>query len=807
MLEILAPVIATEMKLNTIHVTNTLNLMIKEQCTVPFIARYRKEMTGTMDEVVIRDVKDRYDYLLDLEESKVKYLKVVKEHCDQKPELAKTYPELVKKFMACKTKQELEDLYLPFKPKRRTRAQVAKEKGLEPLADLIWSGRTKLAQPADGLAQFFTSFPDLRTAISDEEALKGASDILAERLSETAELRGAVRDYSFTNGRIVAEAADVKDLSEKDTEKRKKFENYFEYDEPIASAPPHRILAVRRGEAEKFLRVRYVIDEQGVLSIVEKFTEAQAKGISAQMTLWLQELGADTYKRLLGPSIETEIRLELKKKSEDDAIHVFAQNLQNLLLLPPIPEHIVMGVDPGLRTGSKLAVVDRTGKVLDTATIYPDYHREDNPKNLQGEAIMLALMQKHKVEYLAIGNGTGSREIFKFISSALKRVGADHIKKLFVNESGASVYSTDAIAREEFPDLDPTLRSAVSIARRLQDPLAELVKIDPKSIGVGQYQHDVSQTKLKKSLGEVVESCVNRVGVNLNTASYSLLSYVSGLSLQIAKNVVAKREQLGGFKTRSDLVKIQGFGDKSFEQAAGFLRIRGGSHILDNTAVHPERYALVEKMAEDHSLKLEELIENEANLSKIKIEKYVSETIGLPTLRDIISELAKPGRDPRDNGTHLEYEDNILELHDLKEGQVLGGTVTNVTNFGAFVDIGVHQDGLVHISELADQFVDDPRKVVQVGQKVKVRVLSVDISKKRISLSCKSGEKTHSERSSSQHQGSSSGMRSSQLGHGSERGGNDRNKGNSSSSKAGRSGPPSPPATLDDLLKKFNAPA
>jgi uncharacterized protein len=505
----------------------------------------------------------------------------------------------------------------------------------------------------------------------------------------------------------------------------------------------------------------------------------------------------DTYKRLLSPSIETELRLMLKSRAEEDAIKVFSKNLENLLLLPPIPNKTVMGVDPGLRTGSKLAVVSGTGKYLESATIYPDPGREDSPKSVEAKKVLLALIKKHNVECLAIGNGTGSREIDKLIIAVLKDNNLKDVKRVVVNEAGASVYSADDIAREEFPDLDTTIRSAISIGRRLQDPLAELVKIDPRSIGVGQYQHDVNVTKLKSSLEEVVESCVNKVGVNLNTASFKLLSYVSGIGPNLAKTIVSHRDKTGVFTSRSDLMTVGGFGPKAFEQAAGFLRVPGSSNPLDNSAVHPERYAVVENVAKSLNKSLAELIGQKAIVDSIPWDKFVTELVGMPTLRDIAAELIKPGRDPREDGSRLMYSDDVTTMDDLRPGMKLKGTVSNVTNFGAFVDIGVHQDGLVHISELSDQFVTDAAQVVAVGDVIEVRVLEVDKARKRISLSCKSERPGGSSRDSHR-QGGTSNNRPAHASGGSKPAGSNAAQKSPAKPKA-----PEKSYTLDDLMSKF----
>ena len=751
--------VASELTIKPAQVASTIQLLFEEECTIPFVARYRKEVTGSLDEVQLRTIRDRYQYLAELEAAKVKYLKVVEEHCQKNPALAGKFAELKAKFEACTTRQELEDLYLPFKPKRRTRAMIAKEKGLEPLLDAVLDQRHTLTDLLT-LAQSFVTPADKAEVPAElrvktaEEALAGAADILAERINETADYRASVRRISLETGELVAKrieaagtgaakpSSEDADGDEGPAIKKKagdaaKYENYFDYKEPLRNAPGHRIMAVRRGEAEKILRLSIEVNEERVLSELRSLVLGDRVATDT-VKHWLSQTVDDSYKRLMGPSIETELRLTMKTQAEDEAIGVFSKNLENLLLLPPIPGKCVLGVDPGLRTGSKLAAVDDTGKLLGSATIYPDYRREDHPKNKEAKTIIAGFIDKFKVECIAVGNGTGSREIDKFITTTLKEFNVQGVKRVVVNEAGASVYSTEDIAREEFPDLDPTIRSTVSIARRLQDPLAELVKINPRSIGVGQYQHDVNPAKLGRSLEEVVESCVNKVGVNLNTASYKLLGYVSGVGPTLAKNIVAFRNTNGKFNSRQDLMKVSGLGPKAFQQAAGFIRVPESSNPLDNSGVHPERYEIIEMIAKDLQKDMREIIGRRDIVDSIPWEKYVSQTLGMPTLKDIAQELFKPGRDPREDGIRLMYSDEVSEIQDLRQGMVLKGTVTNVTNFGAFVDIGVHQDGLVHISELSDQFVKDPSEVVAVGAVLTVRVLDVDVPRRRISLSCKS---------------------------------------------------------------------
>ncbi|NDE15043.1 RNA-binding transcriptional accessory protein [bacterium] len=797
-------VIAAELKVQGYQVNNAVKLMFTEGCTIPFVARYRKEVTGSLDEVALRDIRDRYNYLTELQDSKVRYFKVIEEQAQKNDPLKAKLPELRKKFEACATKQELEDLYLPFKPKRRTRAQIAREKGLEPLLEILLQKRAALTDPAQLVAEAL-QFVSPKDSVREDSlkvpdaaaALAGASDILAERWNETAEIRAVVRDISLKTGVLVS-----KKIEDAPAAEAAKYQNYFDYREPVQTAVSHRVMAVRRGEGEKILRVSIDVDEGAIRQAIEKMV-ISAEPTSQPARAWLSTVVEDTWKRLLSPSIETELRLMLKARAEEDAIKVFSKNLENLLLLPPIPNKTVMGVDPGLRTGSKLAVVSATGKYLESATIYPDPGREESPKSVEAKKVLLALIKKHNVECLAIGNGTGSREIDKLIISVLKENNLKDVKRVVVNEAGASVYSADDIAREEFPDLDTTIRSSISIARRLQDPLAELVKIDPRSIGVGQYQHDVNVTKLKSSLEEVVESCVNKVGVNLNTASFKLLAYVSGIGPNLAKTIVAHRDKSGIFKSRGDLMAVGGFGPKAFEQAAGFLRVPDSANPLDNSAVHPERYAVVESVARSLDKALPELIGQKAIVDSIPWDKFVTESVGMPTLRDIAAELIKPGRDPREDGSRLMYSDDVTTMDDLRPGMKLKGTVSNVTNFGAFVDIGVHQDGLVHISELSDQFVTDAAQVVAVGDVIEVRVLEVDKARKRISLSCKS------ERATGQSNGSatrSSGERSGGIRHD-----NQRQAGTGQARPAASAGPRTPAKpkapeksyTLDDLMSKF----
>ncbi|BCG46424.1 Transcription accessory protein [Citrifermentans bremense] len=690
--------------------------LLNEGGTVPFIARYRKEQTGELDEVQIRQIEDLLIYHRELAERKATVLKSIEEQ-------GKLTPELSARIAACRKKTDLEDLYLPYKPKRRTKATIARERGLEPLAELISAQELTAGSPAEAAAPFVNAELGVPDA---EAALEGAAHIIAEQLSENAELRGMVRDLTREQGifgsQLIGEGAD----------RDGKFQMYYDYQEPLKSIPSHRMLAMRRGEKEDVLRLTLLAPEEEIVgrlkgALVKR--ESIFKGI-------LEAAAADAYKRLIAPSIEVELRLEAKTRADEAAIAVFAQNLKNLLLLPPAGGRRVLGIDPGLRTGCKLAAISETGRFLEHVTIYP---HTGGAKAEAAGAELIGMVKRNDSLLIAIGNGTGGRETEIFVRDALRKAGikADTV---MVNEAGASIYSASEIAREEFPELDLTVRGAISIGRRLQDPLAELVKIDPKSIGVGQYQHDVNQTLLKKALDAVVESCVNFVGVDLNSASWALLSYVAGLSESQGRAIMRHRDEHGAFASRQALLKVARFGPKAFEQAAGFLRIRGGENPLDNTAVHPENYAVVEKMAADLGVSLPQLVADPGLSAGIKIERYVTDTIGIPTLRDILAELKKPGRDPREQFQSASFREDVVTIADLKEGMILQGVVTNVAAFGAFVDIGVHQDGLVHVSQLSHRFTKDPNDAVKVGEIVKVKVLSADPERKRISLSIKQAE-------------------------------------------------------------------
>ncbi len=680
--------------------------------TLPFIARYRKEATGGLDEVQLREVRDRATYLAELEDRRATILESIEVQ-------GKLDDALRRRIQEAATKQDLEDLYLPYKPKRRTRGAIARERGLEPLAEAVWEGRVDDAG-AEARALEFVD-PE-RGVDTGEAALQGARHILAERVAEDASRRGWVRDRIRAEGEVASRVLKGKEESPE----AGRFRDYFQFRQKATSIPSHRMLAIRRGEAE------------GVLAwSIEGPADDILAGLTARVVGrrpargQLTRVAEDAYRRLMAPSIQTELRLELKERADAEAIHIFGQNLEQLLLAPPAGERPVLGIDPGFRTGSKLAMVSSTGAVLETGTLY--LH--------QGErfaAGLLDLVRKHRPDLIAIGNGTASRETQQAVRAALETSSAHQPAVVLVNEAGASVYSASEVARTELPELDVSLRGAVSIARRLQDPLAELVKIDPKSIGVGQYQHDVDQPRLRARLDEVVEICVNRVGVELNTASAQLLSHIAGLGPTLARNIVKHRDRRDGFSSRAELLSVPRLGPKAFEQAAGFLRIRGADHPLDRTAVHPERYGLVEQMARDVGTPLAELIENEQAVRRIRLGRYVSADVGHPTLEDILDELLRPGRDPRDAFEAPAFREDVAEVKDLKEGMQLEGVVTNVVAFGAFVDVGVHQDGLVHVSQLADRFVRNPADIVHVGQKVSVTVLSVDLERNRIGLSMRS---------------------------------------------------------------------
>lgn len=692
------------------QVSNTIELL-QDGATIPFIARYRKEKTGELDEVQIRTIAERLEYYRELERRKQAIIASIEEQ-------GKLTDELRTAISGCRQKIELEDLYLPYRPKRRTKATIAREKGLEPLADLIEEQRHRSGLPEDVAAPF------VRGEVADAaDALSGAGHILAERLNEDADARAMVRRLTREQGLFCSR------VTAKHTGTVSKFEMYYDYQEPLKVVPSHRMLAMRRGEQEDVLRLSILAPEEEIL---RRLKGRLLKGPSI-FREFLEAVAEDAYRRLISSAIEAELRLEAKTAADEGAIAVFADNLRNLLLAPPAGGKRVLGVDPGLRTGSKLAAVDATGRFLAHSTIYP---HTGAGRVAEARELLLGLLRDHSLEMVAIGNGTASREMERFVRDVLAEAGLG-LPVVMVNEAGASVYSASDVAREEFPDLDLTVRGAISIARRLQDPLAELVKIEPKSIGVGQYQHDVNQAALQTALDGVVESCVNYVGVDLGTASAQLLGYVSGIGPGLAKGIVAWRDEHGGFASRRELLKVPRFGAKAFEQAAGFLRIRNAANPLDNTAVHPERYPVVETMAKDLGGDVGALVGDPGRLARLDLQRYVDASLGLPTLKDILAELQKPGRDPRAEFKVVTFRDDVREIGDLREGMILQGTVTNVAAFGAFVDIGVHQDGLVHISELANRFVKDPGQVVRVGDIVRVKVLTVDIQRRRIGLSIK----------------------------------------------------------------------
>ncbi len=699
--------------------------MLNEGSTVPFIARYRKEKTGGLDDTQLRTLEERLRYLTELEERRSSVLESIREQ-------EKLTPELEKAINEADTKTRLEDLYLPYKKKRRTKAQIAREAGLEPLADDLYGN------PALDPETEAAKYVDAEKGVEDTKAaLDGARQILMERFAEDADLVAKLRDLLWNDGEISASVIDGKQTE------GAKFSDYFEHSEKIKTCPSHRALALFRGRNENILQLKLTLGaadedrprtEQGRAEImISAHVGIADRGRAADK--WLVDTVRWTWRVKLSLSIELDLFGTLRDSAEEDAIKVFADNLKDLLLAAPAGQKATMGLDPGVRTGVKVAVIDATGKMVDTATVYPFQPRNDVEGALN---TLAALAARHKIELIAIGNGTYSRETDELAGQLLKRFPALKATKVIVNESGASIYSASQFAAEEFPDLDVSLRGAVSIARRLQDPLAELVKIEPKSIGVGQYQHDVSETKLAKSLDAVVEDCVNGVGVDLNTASIPLLTRVAGLSETLARNIVGYRDINGAFRSRADLRKVERLGPKAFEQCAGFLRIRGGENPLDASAVHPEAYKLVERISTRSNKPLAELIGDSPFIKTLRPDDYADDVFGVPTIRDILAELDKPGRDPRPEFKTAKFTDGVNEIKDLKTGMKLEGTVTNVTNFGAFVDIGVHQDGLVHISQLADKFVSDPREVVKAGQIVSVTVMEVDAPSKRIGLSMKS---------------------------------------------------------------------
>lgn len=702
--------IASELSITEKQVQVTIDLF-EEGATVPFIARYRKELTGSLDEVQVAAIRDRNQQLIELEKRKEAILKSM-------IEMEKLSPELEKQIQEAETMTLLEDIYLPFKPKRKTKASVAREKGLQKLADFIMDQHS-----FDINTEALKYINAEKGVLSIEDAFSGARDILAEFMSEQPEIRGKMRELFLQTGTFHSKVIKGKETT------GQKYKDYFEWSEAVKTAPSHRILALRRAEKEIILSLDIEVPEGDALQLLELFFVKGSNAASAQV----RQAAADAFKRLLKPSMETEIRLLTKKKADTEAIRVFADNARQLLLAAPVGQKRIMAIDPGFRTGCKLVILDEQGQLIENTNIYPHNGIESGK---EAEKTVRFLVDKYKIEAIAIGNGTAGRETETFV----RGMKISDLIVVMVNESGASIYSASDVAREEFPDKDITVRGAVSIGRRLMDPLAELVKIDPKSIGVGQYQHDVDQNQLQSSLDDTVISCVNAIGVELNTASKQILSYISGLGPQLAQNIVEYRNKNGAFKRRNDLKKVPRLGEKAFEQAAGFLRIRHAVHPLDSSAVHPERYSLVERMAKDLNCTLEDLMKDDQLRKRIKLQTYISETVGLPTLNDILNELAKPGLDPRDQFEAFSFSDGINAISDLHVGMTLPGIITNITAFGAFVDIGVHQDGLVHLSQMSNKFIKDPNEVVKVSQKVMVKVTEVDISRKRIALTMKTEE-------------------------------------------------------------------
>ena len=697
--------ISTTLQISENQVRKTIALL-DEGGTIPFISRYRKEMTGSLDEVQVAAIRDLRDQFVELEKRRDAILKSLLE-------LEKLTPELEKAVRAAETLAKLEDIYLPYKPKRKTRAMAAREKGLQELADKLF--QQGLVAPEELAASYLEHVTNI------DEALAGARDILAEEMMETAEAREEARNF-FTRKTTVKSS-----IAKGKQEAGIKYKDYFDWSESLAQAPSHRILALFRGENEGFLNLSLLGPDEEVLTKLERRFITGNNSCAKQVEMAIQ----DGYKRLLMPAMETEVRAEAKKRADENAIRVFAENIRQLLLAAPLGQKRVLALDPGFRTGCKVVCLDEQGSLLANTAVYP--HTSPGQASEAAETIK-EWVKKYQIQAIAIGNGTAGRETESFV----RNLNLNGIHIIMVNESGASIYSASEVARDEFPDKDVTVRGAVSIGRRLMDPLAELVKIDAKSIGVGQYQHDVDQKKLQASLDDTVVSCVNLVGVELNTASKQILSYVSGLGPQLAQNIIDYRTKNGPFLKRSDLKKVARLGEKAFEQAAAFLRIRHAKNPLDASAVHPERYEIVEKMAKDLSCKVADLLADESLRKQIQLSQYVTADVGMPTLTDIISELAKPGLDPREKFEAFEFADGVNDIKDLRIGMTLPGIVTNITNFGAFVDIGVHQDGLVHVSQLADKFVKDPNEVVKVSQKVMVRVTEVDEARKRIALSMKS---------------------------------------------------------------------
>ena len=712
--------LAAEFDIKLHQVENTVKL-IDEGNTIPFIARYRKEVTGSLDDQLLRNLNDRLVYLRNMEERKEEIKRLIDEQ-------GKLTEELVLAIDTCEKLTELEDIYRPYRPKRRTRATIAKEKGLEPLAEIIMAQNIYEGNIDEICAPFIDAEKEVNTT---EDALAGAMDIIAEEVSDNADFRKFIRIYTMRNGTISSKATN-KEETEK---KRDVYQMYHDFTEPLKAIARHRVLALNRGEAEEFLSVKIEVEPDGIISHLNSQLIAEKRSITSE---YVELAAADAYKRLIMPSIENELRNQLTDNAQEGAMKIFSENLKNLLLQAPIKNKVVLGYDPGYRTGCKLAVVDGTGRVLDIGVIYPT--PPTTPQKIEdAKKKVSALINKHNVDIISIGNGTASKESEIFIAGLIKETGSKAVY-IMTSESGASVYSASKLAAEEFPDFDVSQRSAVSIARRIQDPLAELVKIDPKSIGVGQYQHDMNQKRLSEALGGVVEDCVNSVGVDLNTASPSLLSYISGINGTIAKNIVVYREENGKFKNRTQLKKVAKLGPKAYEQCAGFLRITDGDNILDNTSVHPESYDAAKELITTLGFTMEDIGSKDfiGKLEKVDKDEVAKKLgIGVPTLNDIISELKKPGRDPRDEVAPPVLRTDVMDMKDLKPGMIMDGTVRNVIDFGAFVDIGVHQDGLVHISQISTKYIKHPMEAVSIGDVVKVKILDVDVAKKRISLTMK----------------------------------------------------------------------
>ncbi|MDD7300130.1 Tex family protein [Fibrobacter intestinalis] len=706
-------VISEELKIEEWRVAKALELM-DQGGTIPFIARYRKDQTGTLNEIELRDIQHRREYLQEIEERKTTILKSIEEQ-------GKLTPELKSQIEACKDKTLLEDLYAPYKPKKRTRATIAKECGLEPLARIIMAQEETDNTP-ETIGLIYCS--EEKGLADPKAAINGACDILAEELADNATYRQYLRAQIEKQGLMVSKVR--KEFEKQET----KFKNYYDFSEAVSKIPSHRMLALRRGEKEKVLRLSIDMPDAEFVSYLQN----QVIRNESVWKPYLEEMCKDAWERLLKASLESEVRLLLKDKAEEEAFKVFSKNLQDVLLAPPAGHKAVLALDPGFRTGCKVAVLDKNGKFLDHGVIFP---HEPQKRVAEAGDYIAALVEKYEVDLIAIGNGTASRETDAFVADMSHKFKGKKPARVIVSEAGASVYSASPLAIQEFPNEDVTTRGAISIGRRLQDPLAELVKVDPQSIGVGQYQHDVNQRELKKRLDEVVESCVNMVGVDLNTASAPLLTHVAGVSSALAENVVKYREENGAFNSREEVLKVKGFGPKAYEQSAGFLRIPGAENPLDCSAVHPENYGLVEKMAAKAGVPVKDLVGNASAIKSLSLEEFLSDTVGKHTLEDIFAELEKPSRDPRKEFRYAKFNDNIKSINDLVTGSWMEGVVTNVANFGAFVDIGVHQDGLVHVSEISDKFVDDAKTVLTVGDVVKVRILGVDAGQKRISLSMK----------------------------------------------------------------------